>query len=260
MNLPAFRVILCRPKHAANIGAVARVAGNFGVSEITVVAPEDPHWRANSEAQKLAVAHAAGIFASIRETATLPEALEGCTRAVALTRRPGRNRLKDRYFHEAWAAPGRAPLEGQIPWPAGDQKIALVFGNETTGLLDSEILHCRHAFEFRTAPELGSLNLSHAVAVALSRLLELAPETAPRLAPPPLDEERPSTVDERESLYDHWRRLLVAIGLTKAGNPDKMLRLIRGILEPRELRDIDVRVLHAFLAKVERALERAGKN
>jgi tRNA C32,U32 (ribose-2'-O)-methylase TrmJ len=38
------RIVLVRPRDPNNIGAVARVMSNFGLSDLVVVAPHPPVW------------------------------------------------------------------------------------------------------------------------------------------------------------------------------------------------------------------------
>ncbi len=245
------RIVLVRPKYPANIGAVARVAGNFGITDLHVVSPEPEcqNWRANEEARKLAVAHARGIFESITESDTLEHALRGTLRSVALSRRPGRNRLPPRpYF---------SPV---TEWCAEPGVIAWVFGNETMGLTEEETLQCSETCIIPTSAELGSMNLSHAVAVVAARIFEshpgntadlgLAnPHQRPKLLP--LDAENPLALhDEKAGLYQHWNETLIAAGLTEGGNPERMMRGIRTLLEAREIRRKDVALLRGFLSRV----------
>ncbi|KAI7837497.1 hypothetical protein COHA_008688 [Chlorella ohadii] len=51
--------------------------------------------------------------------------------------------------------------------------VALVFGREESGLLESELLLCSHACAIPTGRTQPSLNLSHAVAVVVSQLFDL---------------------------------------------------------------------------------------
>lgn len=51
--------------------------------------------------------------------------------------------------------------------------VALVFGREESGLLESELLLCAHACAIPTGRSQPSLNLSHAVAVVASQLFDL---------------------------------------------------------------------------------------
>ena len=56
--MPAPTVILVRPQMGENIGAAARAMGNFGLTELRIVAPRDD-WP-NPAAEAMA-AHAVGI-------------------------------------------------------------------------------------------------------------------------------------------------------------------------------------------------------
>lgn len=53
------------------------------------------------------------------------------------------------------------------------ETVALVFGREESGLLESELLLCSHACAIPTGRTQPSLNLSHAAAVVLSQLFDL---------------------------------------------------------------------------------------
>jgi len=245
-----FRIVLVRPKYPANLGAIARVAGNFGIRDVRVVSPEPEcaQWRQNSEAQKLAVAHAAEIFSSIQEHETLGQALAGVDRSIAFTRRPGRNRQA--------ALPYFDLLTTQL---LHSLSIALVFGNETMGLSEGEVLQCTSPAFIPTSAHLGSMNLSHAVAVVASRTFELQSRhdltqgLANRLQQPKAqgdEHDLPAKHDERDALYLHWREALLKVGLNQAGNPDRMLRGIRNCLESRTLSRREISLFRGFLSRV----------
>src|SRR5262245_32233317 len=84
------------------------------------------------EARKYAVAPANEAFDAIRAHDSLIEAIGDCVAAVGFTRRPGKDRRPEPSF--ATLAP--------LARPQGP--VALVFGNETTGLSDEDLLRCTH--------------------------------------------------------------------------------------------------------------------
>ena len=45
IDLDRIDIVLVSPRNPLNIGAVARAMANFGFSQLTVVAPYEPHWR-----------------------------------------------------------------------------------------------------------------------------------------------------------------------------------------------------------------------
>ena len=137
--------VLCRPQGPQNIGGIARVMQNFGVTDLRIVAPEPgalappfdaadeydraihpPEVRARAplsdEAHKFAV-HADWLLRDARRCATADEALADVAFVAATTARPREN-LHRRPAHAA-AATRDAASRG---------KIAVMFGNEATGL------------------------------------------------------------------------------------------------------------------------------
>jgi TrmH family RNA methyltransferase len=231
--LSAFRLVLVRPKFAANVGACARLAANFDVRDVRVVAP-GCDWR-GPEARRLAMAPADRYLDGAREHATIGEAVADCAAAVGFTRRHGEHRRARRSFA---ALPVLARADGPI---------ALVFGNEEIGLTQGELAACTHAAAIPTAGVMPSMNLSHAVGTVLARLYDARSEGS--LPPGPARTYARATVGELEALFAQWRETLVDVGLTRAGNPDRLLAQLRRILAGADLTGRDVRVFRAFLSK-----------
>jgi tRNA/rRNA methyltransferase len=72
------------PAGPLNVGAIARVMKNLGLQQLVLVNPQcDP---LSAEARLMAV-HAVDILETAQQVATLPEALQGCQRAIATTAR-----------------------------------------------------------------------------------------------------------------------------------------------------------------------------
>eukprot|EP00890_Picochlorum_soloecismus_P006224 jgi/Picsp_1/6602/NSC_03945-R1_trna rrna methyltransferase len=125
---------------------------------------------------------------------TLSHALANCTDSLCFTRRSGGQRRvhasltsfcsnDPRFIQDSLLLGGSnnrsTSSEGKDVEPKssrGDdgeqQNIMLVFGREENGLLDEEISLCHHAVSIPSNKAFASLNLSHAVAVVLSRLYE----------------------------------------------------------------------------------------
>ena len=147
-------VVLVRPEGPLNLGSVARLCGNFGC-RLRLVAPIAD--RSVSDAQKMAhpsqeLLSAAPVFA------TLPEALRDVSLAVATSAR----------ISEAAAAPWLSVQRARVLLPKAEELIAIVFGNERTGLAVEEAAHCPRVFRLPTPGPTESLHLSHAVAVTLT--------------------------------------------------------------------------------------------
>src|SRR5262249_13877612 len=118
---------------------------------------------------------------------------------------------------------------------------ALAFGNERTGLERPEVDLCHRVCRIPTVG-LDSLNLSHAVAIVLSRVSEAR-------AQPALGSRELTPRAEFEAMLEHGRDLLIAIGLSRAGNPDRFLASFRRVFDRAELRPNEVRSLRSVFSK-----------
>ena len=139
----------------------------------------------------MATALAAGgavVLERARVCATLEEALAGTVLAAGFTAR-------DRSLsHPSRALRDAAP---ELLAAAQDGDVALVFGNETSGLSNDELGRCRLRVAIPANPEYGSLNLAAAVQVACYELACAAasfPVGEPRAPRPP-----PPTTSRRSS-------------------------------------------------------------
>ncbi|OFZ20663.1 MAG: hypothetical protein A2X94_04080 [Bdellovibrionales bacterium GWB1_55_8] len=238
--LSRFRIILCGPRIPGNIGSVARAAANFGVRELFLVSPAC-NWK-SPEAQVRAVATAGRILHEARIVASLEDALKDVQVAVGFTRRGGRSRDPE-LFHQV------------LPELAEPLRIALVFGNEETGLTDQELRLCTIASELSTDPALPSMNLSHAVAVVLARLHEEFSGSSNGKTRQP--KAALADMSDLEGLLAQWREILSDVGLTTAGNPERMIGRFREIFHRAALLPQDVKLFRGFLSKTKRALRLA---
>lgn len=157
--------MLVEPAGARNVGSVARLCSNFGIGELRLVAPRCEHLGA--EARQMAV-HGVAHLERALIYPNLAAALADCSRVVAAT-----GRL------EGSPLPLRPPGDA-LAWLLGHQdpygEMALVFGREDRGLSNDELLQAGCLLHIPAAPVYPSLNLSHAVAVALHHLWMLRQE------------------------------------------------------------------------------------
>ena len=155
------RLVLARPQGPRNVGMVARIAANFGPCEITLVSPLKPSMLVHPDFEQMSHG-VAGARERIRVVATLREALADCTASIGFTARAYDHRTR-----RDWRA-AQAGIAALADDP--DHKVALVFGNEETGLTRDETDLCGELVHIATSAEHGSLNLAVATAVVLSGL------------------------------------------------------------------------------------------
>lgn len=152
-------VVLVRTTGATNLGQIARLANNVGVSDVRLVDPRcDPGC---GEARKFAV-HSRRLLDGMPVFATLAEAVADCGAVLATSgRQTGSN---------AWR--GEVTPEGVPALLAGRpraERFAVVFGNEADGLNEAELSQC-HSYVRIPTRGYSSLNLGHAVAVVMYTL------------------------------------------------------------------------------------------
>lgn len=151
------RVVLVSPRTSENVAAAARACDAFECDDLRLVRPRCRH---RHDVRLAAVSRDARAWRRLRVHDDLHDALRGTTFAVAYTRRAGGMRP---HLHVADA-------HATLPWRTctSSTTLALVFGREESGLDDVEVMACTHGCYVPTGRRQGSLNLSHAVCLALS--------------------------------------------------------------------------------------------
>jgi tRNA/rRNA methyltransferase/tRNA (cytidine32/uridine32-2'-O)-methyltransferase len=156
MVLSDIVIILCRASEPGNVGAVCRAMKNMGLSQLRMVAPGSM-----DETPLLArTVHAEDVWHNARFFDTLAAAVADCSLVVGTTRRRGRRRKGVTLDPRALAA-----WLKERPTDYSAAPLALVFGNERTGLEDDELNLCNIASHIPVSEAFPSLNLSHAVQV-----------------------------------------------------------------------------------------------
>ena len=225
------RLILARPRIGENIGSIVRLQANFGIEELCIIDPMEG-WRAG--AQKTA-SMCRDWLARARILHDLDEALLDCNHIHGFTARSGSDRRVEDLHSDLGPALAAASRDGQ--------KVALVFGNEESGLSSEEAGRCTRLFTL-PLPGLTSLNLSHAVAIVLAQwqrtLLEEDPDRASPTGRHPLLD-----LGGKLRLADAARRSLGAIGF--AVEDPHFEGMLRRLVESGEIETRDGRILHKIL-------------
>ena len=153
MNLSNVVVILSRPEESRNVGAVCRAMANNSLKTLRIVGKKSDF---DEERVRILAIHAASIWENAQFFDSITEAAKDCTIIAGTTRRRGKKRGKLLLPEEF------ADTADQI---SSYGKIAIVFGNERTGLEEEELDECTMGVTIPSSEEFGSLNLSHAVQI-----------------------------------------------------------------------------------------------
>ena len=150
MNLlERVRVVCCRIRNPVNLGAAARALRSAGVEQLTLV---DPH-TVDLEAARPVAVHSEALLASACVEPTLEHALEGCALSIATTAR------------HRFERPPLRPAEAIARLAASTGQVAIVFGDERSGLLNEEVERCDLVSAIPSDPEQPSWNLAQTIAV-----------------------------------------------------------------------------------------------
>ena len=159
MNLSNIVIVLDHPDESRNIGAACRAMANNDISELRIVGNKADY---DIEHIHVLAIHAGPIFDKANFYDSITEATQDCAICAGTTRRRGKKRGKLLLPEEF------ADMADEIT-SAGDDKaggkVAVIFGNERTGLTDEQLDQCNLGVTIPSSYNFGSLNLSHAVQI-----------------------------------------------------------------------------------------------
>jgi tRNA/rRNA methyltransferase len=242
------RIILVEPAGALNIGSIARVMKNMGLTRLVIVNPQCEVF--GEEATRMAV-HAIDLLETAEIVPDLTTALQGCTRVIATTAR-------DRAIPTQLETPRQA-----LPWLLeSSQPTALLFGREDSGLTNAELNYAQRYIRIPVGSEYSSLNLAQAVGVCAYELQMCASsnelETIARSSqlPPQLDI---APVEQVEGYYQQLETLLLEIGYLFPHTAAHRMEKIRRLYNRSQLSPNEVALLRGILSQFRGALDRASQ-
>lgn len=229
--LDNIRIVMVETSHPGNIGSAARAMKTMGLSRLTLV---EPKCHPGAEARALA-SGADDVLRAIAIVDTLEEALAECIFAVAATARP-RDLSPERLDARA-AATRAAAMSARGP-------VALVFGNETSGLSNDHVRRCNIAAHIPVNPAYSSLNLAAAVQV-FAYELRMAADAHP--GPVGRNHDELASHDEIERLFTHAEEALSVIGFFDPANPKRLFPRLRRLAGRAGLEREEVDILRGML-------------
>jgi len=237
------RIVLVETAGARNLGSVARVMKNFGLSELWLVNPQCD--RLSDEAIHMAV-HAREILENAKIVESLPEALMGCQRAIATAGRIDKGDMKV-----------TSPPQG-LSWLSQVKNSAIVFGAEDRGLSNAEIQHCQQVLRIPVNPDYPSLNLAQAVGVCCYQwqLMQDDPKSHENLTSQiaqDLLKSAPIDLAPREDIeacYQQLEAVLLKIGYVYPHTAAHRLRKFRNIFDRANLSPSEVAMLRGILRQI----------
>lgn len=231
------RFVMARTSHPGNIGSAARAIRTMGFWRMVLVAPQrypDPQVTAMA-------AGADDVLANLVLAGSVAEAIADCTRVYGLSARRRGVNLPE--LDPRTAVGEIAPLLRQ------GAEVALLFGNERSGLDNEELSMCHAMIRIPSVEEFSSLNLSQAVQLMAWELRMAMLGEVPD-APDP--HETPASADEMERFFVHLFETLHAIDFHKGRSAQTIELRLRRLFHRAMPDSRELRILHGVLADAER--------
>jgi TrmH family RNA methyltransferase len=240
MDQKRLSLVLVRTRLPSNLGALARVAKNFGVKDLRLVEPAAP---ADEEAHRLA-SGADDVLEKSRRYTALYEAVADFEIVVTTSSLRGRARQRSLDL-------GALPSFLRDLGPAA--RVAFVFGPEKSGLMEEELSRASALLQLPTDADFPTMNISHAAAVVLAATRLDAPAEAMEPG------DAWAQARDVDGMVEHWDRALEAIGFYDTGHRDRTLRDWRRLVANRPLAMRDVAFLRGVANRILVSLARSSQ-
>lgn len=234
-------VVLHEPQELVNIAHAVRAMKNFGLRDLRLVAPAAyDAWRIEG------IAHRTGdIVKRVKRFDRLEGALADCVHAVAFSARGREAKRSVQRPREAMAEVVRMAASGPV---------AFVFGREDKGLSNDALDLCHRVVTIPTEPDYPSLNLGHAVVLALYELA-LAQGAESRALKPPRRRAPPVAAGDLEQLFADVEKTLDAIGFLKKRDRTRVIRSIREFGHRVPMDQREAKLLRAIAIETRKKLD-----
>jgi tRNA/rRNA methyltransferase len=231
-------VVLVRPKEDGNVGAVARLAKNFGADRLVIVASRAA---LGQEARRRSMAGLPLLKSALRTT-TFEAAIKGSDLVIGTTDlSTGRSTA---YLRRS-VSPERL---GEILRSVSG-RVSLVFGPEDNGLARTELHRCDLLVHIPARREFPTLNLSHAAGIVLYAIHRARFSEAPESTPAP--ELLELHGGEKELFLERMEALLIQHGYP-AHKRRGLILLFRRVFGRATPTESEFRMMLGFLRSVGR--------
>lgn len=236
--LSNIRIVLVETFHPGNIGAAARALKNMGLEQLWLVNPREfPSEEADSRA-----AGAMDLLESARVVGSVDEAIADCQLVVGTS---ARERSYDLPLQDLETA------STQIWQEAQEGQIAILFGRETSGLNNREMLLCNRHLFIDANPEYPVLNVSQAIQLVCYELRRATRVIDPQsLEPAPYPRQH-----EMVLFFEHLEKVLRRVNFIIPQHEGRVLDKLRRYFNRTRPEKAEMGMLRGILNAVEESLD-----
>lgn len=233
--LENIRFVLLETTHPGNIGSAARAMKTMGLSNLVLV---NPKCLPDDESRALAT-RGVDVLDQVRTVAHLKDAVADCHIVFGTA-------ADDRARNWPVMTPNQAVQ--QLSVLNSDQKIAIIFGRESSGMSNEELDLCHAQIKIPTNKAYSSLNLSHAVQIIAYELFQFA--NSHELKSSALSEGM-ATSKDMELFYEHLLSVLSKTQFHDPENPKRLLTQLRRVFNRALLTEKEVHLLRGLLRAIQ---------
>ena len=239
--LKQFRIVLCQTSHPGNIGSVARAMKTMGFLDLYLVNPKDFPSR---HAEALACG-AEDILQKATTVTSLEEALKNINHVIGFTARKRELTQPHKNVRD---------LSKQLIGEARNNKIAIIFGNETNGLSNLELQHCQSLGFIDANAKYSSLNLAHAVQIVCHEIRMVSELHVKNKILKQITKKYVS-YDLQNGFYKHLEEILDEIGFLKKIQADRLMMRLRLLFNRTQMEKEEVNILRGILSEIQKKLK-----
>lgn len=237
MKLENIKVVMVETTHPGNIGAAARAMKNMGLSRLVLV---NPKCKIGERAYSRC-SGANNVLDDRITVETLPQAVADCQVVIGTSAR-----LRTL----AWPELTPETLAQKALSMSDDERVAIIFGRENSGLTNDELQHCHYTVTIPTNAEFSSLNVASAIQVIAYEIFKrFNPENRQMT---PEKHEPLADSEELEGYFSHLQQVLVATGFLDQANPRQMMKRLRRLYLRALPSKNEVNILRGILSAVEK--------
>jgi tRNA/rRNA methyltransferase len=240
--LENIRIVLVEPAGEINLGSIARVMKNMGLTKLVLVNPKCDR---NSESARIMAVHAVDVLENARIVNDLPAALVGCQQAIATT-------VRSRSVPIVLETPSQVFASSLV----SDVQSALLFGAEERGLSNDELKYAQRFICIPSNPDYPSLNLAQAVAICAYELyqayLKIDNSSLPPVNSQPITAPQPTNapIEVLEAYYQDLETLLLEIGYLYPHTAAVKMEKFRRLHNKANLQSEEVAMLRGILRQI----------
>lgn len=248
--LQQVKIVLCQTSHPGNIGAAARAMKTMGLKHLVLVNPKE----FPSDEALARSSGATDVLEAAQVVSTLEEGIADCRLVIGTS---SRNRALP------WPLVVPREIKTILDKEPTALPMAIVFGRESTGLLNEELQLCHYHVNIPANPEYMSLNLAAAVQVicyecrllALDRDNSLHSEADANDIDDEIGSERKATVQQSEGLYQHFESVMTETGFFDPDEPKLLPARLHRLFAKAQLTEAEVNIMRGFLASMSKHMK-----